>query len=251
MPPCEPFSSPSASQPATVPGYTYRISNSYPHDSTAFTQGLIFADGTLYESTGLKITSSSLRRVDLASGEILQYQELNGEFGEGLTIWQDKLIQITWQNQVAFVYDKESFVQLGSWRYTTEGWGLTHNGRCLIMSDGSNILYFRDPETFVEVGRVAVFDDKGPVFQLNELEFIDGEVWANVWQSNHIIRIDPTSGQVVGTIDLTGILDTVNLTERVDVLNGIAYDEENGRIFVTGKLWPTLFEIEVVLATAP
>lgn len=248
-PSCKPFNSQPASPPAAVPTYGYKIINRYPHDPTAFTQGLIFVDGNLYESTGIKLTPSSLRRIDLSSGEALQFRELAGKFfGEGLTLWQDKLIQLTWQNQVAFVYDKDSFTQLNSWQYETEGWGLTHNGRCLIMSDGSNNLYFRDPETFVEVGRIAVFDDKGPVTQLNELEFINGEIWANIWRSNRIVRINPDKGQVVGSIDLTGLLDTTNLTERVDVLNGIAYDAENGRIFVTGKLWPTLFEIEVIPA---
>jgi len=249
-PSCQPFNSQPASQPVNVPTYSYKIINSTPHDPNAYTQGLIFADGYLYESTGRKLMLSSLRRVDLSSGQVLQYQEQEEIFfSEGLTLWQDKLIQLTWQNQVGFVYDKSSFAQLESWTYPTLGWGLTHNGRCLIMSDGSNILYFRDPETFAEVGRVAVFDDNGPVTQLNELEFIDGEVWANVWKSNRIVRINPENGQVIGNIDLTGLLDTTNLTERVDVLNGIAYDAENGRIFVTGKWWPTLFEIELVPTT--
>lgn len=248
-PACEPFNSQPTSLPAAVPTYSYKIINRYPHDADAFTQGLIFVDGILYESTGIKRTLSSLRRVDLSSGSVLQKLELDGQyFGEGLTLWQDKLIQLTWQNHMAFVYDKDSFTQLSSWQYDTEGWGLTHNGRCLIMSDGSNNLYFRDPETFVEMGRIAVFDDKGPVTQLNELEFIDGEIWANIWRSNRIVRINPDNGQVIGRIDLTGLLDTINLTDRVDVLNGIAYDAENGRIFVTGKLWPTLFEIEVIPA---
>ena len=231
VPTCDPFTAPASKPPTSVPTYGYKIINRTPHDANAFTQGLIFVDGILYESTGIKRTPSSLRRVDLSSGSVLQ-----------------KLIQLTWQNQVAFVYDKDSFTQLNSWQYETEGWGLTHNGRCLIMSDGSNNLYFRDPETFTEVGRVAVFDDKGPVTQLNELEFINGEIWANIWKSNRIVRINPDNGQVVGRIDLTGLLDTTNLTDRVDVLNGIAYDAENGRIFVTGKLWPTLFEIEVIPA---
>jgi glutamine cyclotransferase len=249
---CDPFTTPTIEPPANVPSYSYEIINSTPHDPTAFTQGLLFVDGVLYESTGIKLTPSSLRQVDLDSGEVLQMEKIGSDyFGEGLTLWQDKLIQLTWQNRVAFVYDKDSFALLESWNYTTEGWGLTHNGRCLIMSDGSNILYFRDPETFAVVGQVAVFDNNGPVTQLNELEFIDGEVWANVWQSNRIVRINPENGQVVGSIDLTGLLDTTNLTERADVLNGIAYDAENGRIFVTGKLWPTLFEIRIVPVPEP
>ena len=246
-PTCDPFTPPATTPPTSVPTYSYNIINSYPHDPDAFTQGLVFVDGILYESTGIKRTPSSLRQVELISGEVLQMQALGVEFfGEGLTLWQDKLIQLTWKNQVAFVYDKDNFALLDSWQYDTEGWGITHNGRCLIMSDGSSNLYFRDPETFAEVGRITVQNQNGPVNWLNELEFIEGEIWANVWRTNLIMRIDPASGQVVGNIDLTGLLDAANLTEPVDVLNGIAYDEENGRLFVTGKLWPTLFEIELV-----
>jgi glutamine cyclotransferase len=238
---------PAAALPGSVPTYGYKIINRYPHDPNAFTQGLIYVDGVLYESTGIKITPSSLRQVDLTSGELLQYQALGNEyFGEGLVLWQDKLIQLTWQNRVAFVYDRDSFELLENWTYATEGWGITQNGRCLIMSDGSSELYFRDPETFAEVGRVTVQDQNGPVRLLNELEFINGEVWANVWQSNRIVRIDPASGQVVGSIDLSGLLDPATLSQPTDVLNGIAYDDMNGRLFVTGKLWPTLFEIELV-----
>ncbi|MAT96041.1 MAG: glutamine cyclotransferase [Anaerolineaceae bacterium] len=247
IPSCDPFTTPAATPPGSVPTYGFDIINTYPHDSDAFTQGLVFADGELYESTGINRTFSSLRRVDLASGEVLQMVNIAEEyFGEGLVLWQDRLIQLTWQERVAFVYDRDSFELLDTWQYETEGWGITHNGRCLIMSDGSDTLYFRDPETFAEVGRLTVQDQNGPVRLLNELEFINGEVWANVWQSNRIVRIDPTNGQVVGSIDLTGLLDPATLTQPVDVLNGIAYDAENGRLFVTGKLWPTLFEIELV-----
>ncbi len=246
-PTCDPFTTPVVAPPSSVPTYGYKIVNSYPHDPNAFTQGLLFVDGILYESTGAVGTPSSLRQVDLTSGQVLQ-MILTGDdyFGEGLVLWQDKLIQLTWQEHVAFVYDRASFERLDTWPYETEGWGITHNGRCLIMSDGSDILYFRDPETFAEVGRITVQDQNGPVRMLNELEFIDGEVWANVWQSNRIVRIDPTNGQVVGSIDLTGLLDPATITQRVDVLNGIAYDEENGRLFITGKFWPTLFKIELV-----
>ena len=245
VPSCEPFAETAVAPPTSVPVYSYRVINSYPHDPAAFTQGLLFVDGVLYESTGR--FPSSLRQVDLASGQIQQRLNLDEPyFGEGLVLWQGKLIQLTWQNRVAFVYDQNSFELLDTWEYETEGWGITHNGRCLIMSDGSDTLYFRHPETFAEVGRLTVQDQNGPVRLLNELEFIDGEVWANIWQTNRIVRIDPTNGQVVGSIDLTGLLDPATLTQPVDVLNGIAYDEVNGRLFITGKLWPTLFEIEVV-----
>lgn len=247
IPACDPFTPPAAEPPASVPTYSYQVINTYPHDPDAFTQGLIFVDGLLYESTGIKRTPSSLRLVDLASGEVRQMVDVGEEFfGEGLVLWQDKLIQLTWQDRVAFVYDRDSFALLDTWAYETEGWGITHNGRCLIMSDGTSNLYFRDPETFSEVGRLTVQDQNGPVLLLNELEFIEGEVWANVWQTNRIVRIDPANGQVVGSIDLSGLLDPTTLSEPVDVLNGIAYDATDGRIFVTGKLWPNLFEIELI-----
>lgn len=247
VPQCEPFEATAVSPPTNSPTDTYQIINSYPHDPFAFTQGLLYEDGILYESTGIKRTPSSLRKVDLATGELLQFLDVGNDFfAEGLVLWQGKLIQLTWQNRVAFVYDKESFELLETWEYETEGWGITHNGRCLVMSDGSDTLYFRDPETFAEVGRIMVQDHNGPVLYLNELEFINGEVWANIWRSNRIVRIDPQTGHVVGSIDLTGLLDPTTLTDSVDVLNGIAYDEENGRLFVTGKLWPTLFEIELI-----
>lgn len=230
-----------------TPIYTFRVINSYPHDTGAFTQGLLWDNGVLYESTGNVKTSTSLRRVNLEDGEVLQIEtQPDPYFGEGLVLWDDKLIQLTWRDQVAFVYDKESFAQISQFEYDTEGWGLTHNGRQLIMSDGSNILYFRDPETFAELGQVLVFAGDQPVFNLNELEYVDGEVWANIWPTDRIARIDPDSGQVMGWVDLTSLLDSTNLTEPVDVLNGIAYDAENERLFVTGKLWPVLFEIELV-----
>ena len=247
IPPCEPFTTPATTAPASVPGYSYQVVNSYPHDADAFTQGLLYVDGVLYESTGIKRTPSSLRQVDLTTGEVTQFLDVGSEyFGEGLVLWQDKLIQLTWQNRVAFVYDRDSFERLNTWEYDTEGWGITHNGRCLIMSDGSDTLFFRDPDTFTVVDTVTVQDQNGPVRLLNELEFINGEVWANVWQTNRIVRIDPVTGQVLGNIDFTGLLDPATLTQPADVLNGIAYDAANGRLFITGKLWPTLFEIELI-----
>ncbi|MCA9917393.1 MAG: glutaminyl-peptide cyclotransferase [Anaerolineales bacterium] len=245
--PCEPFAETAVAPPSSVPTYSYRVLNSYPHDPTAFTQGLLYEDGQLYESTGIKLTPSSLRKVNLTTGERLQFLDVGSDyFAEGLVLWQDKLIQLTWQNHVAFVYDKESFALLNTWEYETEGWGITHNGRCLIMSDGSPTLTFRDPETFAAVGQITVQDPNGPVRLLNELEYVNGEVWANIWQTDRIVRIDPATGQVIGNIDLTGLLDPATLTQPANVLNGIAYDEANGRLFVTGKLWPTLFEIELV-----
>ena len=247
VPTCEPFTTPAAAPPSSVPTYGYQIINTYPHDPDAFTQGLLFANGVLYESTGIKRTPSSLRQVDLNIGEVTQFRDVGSDyFAEGLVLWQDRLIQLTWQNHVAFVYDRASFALLDTWEYETEGWGITHDGRCLIMSDGTSTLYFRDPETFAEVGRITVQDPNGPIAWLNELEYINGEVWANIWQTNRIVRIDPATGQVVGSIDLTGLLDPTTLSQPVDVLNGIAYDAENGRLFVTGKLWPTLYEIELV-----
>ncbi|MBN1219661.1 MAG: glutaminyl-peptide cyclotransferase [Anaerolineae bacterium] len=236
--------------PIPAPGkpvdYTYKIINTYPHDRNAFTQGLIFMDGVLYEGTGL-YGRSSLRRVDLETGQVLQSLSLPPQFfGEGITLFGNQIIQLTWKANTGFVYDKDSFALKKSFGYPTQGWGITHDGARLIMSDGTANLYFWDPETLAEIGRVAVYDNNGPVVRLNELEYINGEVYANVWQTNLIARIDPTTGRVLGWIRLDGLLTTEDLSEPVDVLNGIAYDAENKRLFVTGKLWPKLFEIELV-----
>jgi glutamine cyclotransferase len=225
---------------------TYEVINTYPHDPNAFTQGLVYEDGVLYEGTGLK-GRSSLRKVELETGEVLQRLDLAAQyFGEGITIWEDKIIQLTWQSHIGFVYDKESFELLREFSYPTEGWGITHDGTRLIMSDGTATLHFLDPETFVETGSVQVFDSNGPVVRLNELEYINGEVYANIWQTDRIARIDPDTGKVTGWIDLTGLLSVEDLRQSVDVLNGIAYDAEHDRLFVTGKLWHKLFEIELV-----
>ncbi len=229
-----------------VPRYTYQIINAYPHDPTAFTQGLILEDGIFYEGTGLR-GKSTLYKVDVETGAVIQSINLpNQYFGEGITTFGDYLFQITWQENTGFVYDKNSFELLRTFSYPTEGWGITHDGEKLIMSDGTATLYFWDPETLTEIGRVQVFDENGPVVRLNELEYIDGEVWANVWQTNFIARINPDTGQVVGWIDLTGLLDPAVVTQPVDVLNGIAYDAQTERLFVTGKLWPQVYEIELV-----
>jgi len=231
-----------------TPVYSYNVVNTYPHDRSAFTQGLVFEDGVLYEGTGLN-GRSTLRRVELETGEVLQIHELPAQFfGEGVTVYGNDIIQLTWQSHVGFVYDRDSFELLQEFNYSTQGWGITHDGERLIMSDGTATLYFLDPETFEEIGRVGVYDNDGSVNRLNELEYVQGEIYANVWQTNCIARIDPQTGQVVGWIELKGLLTPEDRGEPVDVLNGIAYDADNARLFVTGKLWPKLFEIELISA---
>ena len=223
----------------------YQIVNTYPHDGNAFTQGLVYYDGDLYEGTGLN-GRSSLRRVELETGKIVQKIDLDDKyFGEGITLFEDKLIQLTWRSQIGFVYDRESFAKLQEFNYPTEGWGLTHDGKNLIMSDGSDRLFFLDPETFEEVKRISVRDRNQPVERLNELEYIKGEIYANVWMSDRIARIDPLTGQILGWIDLSGLRSPALVDNQDAVLNGIAYDSENDRLFVTGKLWSHLFEIAI------
>ncbi len=234
------------SVPHNTPVYSFEVVNIYPHDPAAFTQGLVFEDGFLYEGTGLR-GSSTLRKVELTTGVILQQLELDEQyFGEGITIFNENIIQLTWTSQVGFVYDKKTFEQLQQFSYSYEGWGITHDGIHLIVSDGTSVLHFLDPETFAEVSLVYVYDSRGPVTRLNELEYIQGEIYANVWQTDFIARIDPHTGRVTGWIDLTGLLAEDSSEQPVDVLNGIAYDTESDRLFVTGKLWPQLFEINLV-----
>ena len=229
-----------------IPVYTYKVINTYPHERSAFTEGLVFEDGVLYEGTGLK-GRSTLRRVKLDTGEILQICELPPQFfGEGVTIYGNKIIQLTWQSRIGFVYDKYSFKLLQEFNYPDEGWGITHDGKHLIMSDGTETLHFLDPETFKEISKIEISANNIPVTRINELEYVQGEIYANIWQTELIVRIDPLTGQVVGWIDLKGILRPENHSETVDVLNGIAYDAENNRLFVTGKFWPKLFEIELI-----
>ncbi|MGC9333221.1 MAG: glutaminyl-peptide cyclotransferase [Anaerolineae bacterium] len=234
-----------------TPVYGYRVVQTYPHDPQAFTQGLVYEDGVLYEGTGLTLGQSSLRKVELETGEVLQIHNLEPEyFGEGIAVVGDRIWQLTWQNHVAFLYDKETFEQLDTVQYATEGWGLTYDGKRLIMSDGTATLYFRDPHTFEVLGQVTVYDEKGPVTRLNELEYIDGQVFANVWTTDWIAIIDPVHGRVGAWLDLTALVEEADLPPEVDVMNGIAYDVAGERLFVTGKWWPTLYEIEIVGADA-
>jgi glutaminyl-peptide cyclotransferase len=238
---------PAAQKPSTpAPVDGYRVVRSYPHDPRAFTQGLVYHDGFLYESTGLE-GESSLRKVRLENGEVLQIHRLDKRyFAEGIAVWKERIVQLTWQTEVGFVYDRETFKPLRTFKYKGEGWGLTHDGTRLIMSDGSSLLRFLDPETLQETGRVEVRDGGKPVEGLNELEYIKGEVFANVFQTDRIVRIDPKTGRVTRWIDLRGLLTPAE-ARHVDVLNGIAYDAGTDRIFVTGKWWPRVFEIQVIV----
>jgi glutaminyl-peptide cyclotransferase len=230
---------------ADSPVYSYEIVNSWPHDPKAFTQGLVFFNGTLFESTGLE-GSSSLRQVQIETGKVLRKIDISSKyFAEGLTLFQNKLFQLTWTSKKGFIYDPNSFQQTGEFSYNGEGWGLTNDDESLIMSDGSNQLRFLDPNDFRVKRVVKVFYKNQPVLNLNELEYIKGEIYANIWQSDYIVRIDPKTGTVIGTIDLRGLLPKKERSDTVDVLNGIAYDKEHDRIYVTGKLWPKLFEIRL------
>ena len=225
---------------------TYQVVHTYPHDAQAYTQGLIYLDGHLYESTGL-MGRSSLREEDLDTGRILQFKDVSSQyFAEGLTNWGNTLVQLTWQDHLALVYDRASFRFLRTLPYTGEGWGLTQDGKSLILSDGTANLRFLDPETFRLVRQVSVTDHGKPVTQINELEYIHGQVYANIWHTDRIARISPATGKVLGWIDLSGILPASQRTDPEAVLNGIAYDAQHDRLFVTGKLWPKLFEIKVI-----
>ena len=232
-------------QRISLPVWGVAVVKAYPHDPGAFTQGLEWHDGHLYESTGLE-GQSTIRRVSLADGRVLQKAEVPAEhFGEGMTIVGDEIFSLTWKSQLGFVWDKKTLKKKREFRYPGEGWGLTHNGEHLVMSDGTAQLRFLDPATMKELRRVSVSALGRPLDQLNELEWVDGQVWANVWQQDVIARIDPASGQVRGWIDLRGLLPPAQ-ARQADVLNGIAYDAAAKRIFVTGKLWPQLFEIRLV-----
>jgi glutamine cyclotransferase len=223
----------------------FHVVQSFPHDPRAFTQGLLWHDGALYESTGLE-GQSSLRRVEPATGRVLQIRrQVNDVFSEGLALVGNRLYQITWQNHRAFAYDLKTFEPVGEWEYEGEGWGLTCDGHDLIMSDGSEYLTWRDPQTFETKKRVTITFNGKALRNLNELEWINGEVWANVWQTDIIVRIDPQSGAVKSYLDCSDLLPKTARRGGEDVLNGIAYDAQDKRIFITGKLWPRIFEIKV------
>jgi glutamine cyclotransferase len=248
----------------TTPVYRYEVVHTYPHDRFAFTEGLAYSNGVLIEGTGLK-GNSTLRRVNLSTGEVMQERQLGDEyFGEGVTVSGDRIIELTEDSGRGFIFNSTTFAPVGNFTYSTEGWGITGDGTFLIMSDGTPILHFLDPVTFQEVRQVRVLDNGVPVKNLNELEYVNGEVWANIWLTDRIARISPRTGEVAGWIDLTGLLspeergriglltmasfqgDTAQVSEKNACLNGIAYDPEGDRLFVTGKLWPDLFEIRVV-----
>jgi glutamine cyclotransferase len=238
--------SPQAAHAKRPPEFTFKIVRTFPHDSNAFTQGLAYRDGFLYEGTGLK-GRSSLRKVRLETGEVVQRVDLAPEFfGEGITLIKNRVVQLTWQSQTGFVYNLQDFQRLRQFSYPGEGWGLTTDGHELFMSDGTTQIRLLDPDTLSEKSRITVHDGQTPVHQLNELEFVEGEIFANVWQTDRIARISPRNGEVVGWIDLKGLLSPVYQLESGAVLNGIAYDAEHKRLFVTGKLWPKIFQIQLV-----
>jgi len=227
--------------------YGYEVVNTYPHDVNAFTQGIVFDGDKLYESTGIK-GHSTLREVDLETGKIIRSHSIpNKYFGEGIAVTGNKIVQLTWNSRKGFVYDKRTFELKDTFEYPTEGWGLTYDGRNLIMSDGSSKLYFLSPDSYEIVGEMEVYDESGPVKRLNELEFVKGEIYANVWGTDRIARIDSKTGRVTGWIEMSGLLSKEDRRKRkVDVLNGIAYRADSDRLFVTGKLWPKIFEVKLV-----
>lgn len=232
------------SENAAVRKYGYEIVNSWPHDSNAFTQGLIIVDGKLLESTGQE-GYSSLRSVELETGKILKKVDVPVPyFAEGITVLNGKVYQLTWQHQLGFIYDAQTFERTGEFKYHGEGWGITTDGKSLIMSDGSNRLRFLDGTNFAVTKTINVLDGQTPVTQLNELEYVKGEIYANVWHADRIAVIDPENGRVKAWIDLTGLIPPDALNNEEAVLNGIAYDQANDKLFVTGKLWPLLFEIK-------
>ena len=234
-----------------VPVYSYDIVKTYPHDPAAFTQGLVFHDGVFYEGTGGRGSDtfhSSLRKVEIETGKVLQKHDLPPDyFGEGITILNDKVFELTWREHTAFVYSLADLKPQKEFKYSGEGWGLTTDGTLLYMSDGTHVIRALDPETFETKRTIVVNDERGsPVMQLNELEWVKGEIWANIWQTGTIVRIDPANGKLLGRVDLDPVVrEEQSQNDKADVLNGIAYDEATDRLFVTGKLWRRLFEIKV------
>ena len=236
---------PAPNSNAAVPKYGYQIVNIWPHDSNAFTQGLILADGKLLESTGQE-GRSSLRSVELETGKVLKKVDVpEPYFAEGIALLNGKIYQLTWQHQLGFIYDAQSFQKVGQFNYQGEGWGLTTDGQSLILSDGSNRIRFLDPSNFSVKKTITVLDGQTPVKELNELEYVQGAIYANIWHDNRIAIIDPQSGHVTGWIDLNGLMPEGELQDPEAVLNGIAYDQAHDKLYVTGKLWPRLFEIKV------
>jgi glutamine cyclotransferase len=241
-----PNSSTAILQADSVPVYSYEVLNSWPHDAEAYTQGLVFHDGALFESTGLR-GSSSLRRVELKTGKVKKKVEVSrAYFAEGMTIFQDKIFQLTWQEQKGFVYDLKKFKQEGEFTYEGQGWGLTHDNHSLILSDGTNRIRFLDPVTFQVQRTISVYDNGQALTELNELEYIKGEIYANIWKSDRIVRLDPNTGKINAWIDMTGLHHIGDGSDAENCLNGIAYDAETDRLFVTGKRWPKVFEIKLV-----
>ncbi len=232
-------------QPARTPTYTYEVVASYPHDQASFTEGLLIHDGKLFESTGM-VGTSWMRELDLNTGRIVRQRDLaKPHFGEGIVILGDKIFQLTYTTGKAFVYDWKTFKPTGEFTYEGEGWSLTTDGTSLIMDDGTAVIKWRDPKTFAVTKSIVVTDHGESVLKINELEWIKGELWANIWQSDQIARIDPATGHVTGWIDMAGLLPSMDKTGKEDVLNGIAYDAATDKIYVTGKYWPKIFEIKV------
>ena len=231
----------------SVQKYSYTKINTFTHDPDSYIEGLIYEDGVFYESTGQR-GESTLRRVDPMTGQVLHQISLDDQyFGEGISIFGDKIYMLTYKARKGFIFNKDDFSQIGEFDFSTaEGWGMTTIGDSLVMGDGTEILRFLDPETLNEVGQLQVYDDNGPRDNINELEYINGDIYANIWQTDLIIIIDSKSGRVKGEIDLSGIFNKQNYARRLDVLNGIAYDEKKDRLFVTGKYWPKLYEIDII-----
>ena len=231
---------------AGLPVSGVRVVAAFPHDATAYTEGLFFHGGYLFESTGL-VGRSDVRKVRLSDGAVLLSRAINPNlFGEGIVNWRSEIISLTWRDQVGFRWDGQTLVRTGVFRYPGEGWGLTQNGQSIIMSDGSSVLRFLDPVSLKQTRRLSVRADGRPLENLNELEWVRGEVLANIWLTKRIARIDPKSGNVTGWIDLSSLPETQNLSDPDAVANGIAYDSARNRLFVTGKNWPRLYQIELL-----